>query len=709
MGKNMSSDKTQNQELSEFIIWAFLGTLLLAISPLLIVAFIFSYFIYISYNFYEDRKIIRSLTFFLSGGLMSYGLWQTLLIVSSTFISNKFLKDSFVQQAYLGYPAFVAGGLFLCSKFELGPGFYDFLQRNREKWFIPIRFTQYLNKIVLFVIFSLLRTDLSSDKRRVKFVRVLILIIMSLSFVVMFERFYEKTAFKSAITAILVGYVLLYVFDGFFEIVEYYSTENTSHLVKADSKGGFELGRVLDNKKLSLKISWKDINHHIHILGQPGSGKTVLLKNFYSNLISSGYGMIMLDLKADIDVKEEFKALCTYSNRTKDLMIVDLSNPESSYGYNPLLLGNATEIKDKLVGAIEWSEPYYKKVSERFLLIVLKGFVWLRDNKGLISNLEDLVETISVSGLSLLVEKIQDVEIKADINALISNFNKETARDLEGLKTDLTLLTKSEFSSILKKKNAINIYEVIRQNKVLLVNLDGQTYNESSKRFGRLLLSDLRSASGTIVTKISANERPKCTVIIDEFADIISTEDMARTFVGFLNRCRGSGIGVIVAHQSLGDFKDPTTRSQIVDSTETTFSFIQKDPETCETLAAIVGTHEVWEKTEQTKDSLIFSDAATGLGSRKRVQEYLYHPNEFKNLPTGVCVYIAKKPSRYAKVKVNFLEIKHLDPDQSIGFFQVDTKDVGGLNLKAEILARSAVLKDGFKRKENTATPTLEI
>ncbi len=133
---------------------------------------------------------------------------------------------------------------------------------------------------------------------------------------------------------------------------------------------------------------------------------------------------------------------------------------------------------------------------------------------------------------------------------------------------------------------------------------------------------------------------------------------MAKTFVGFLNRCRGSGIGVVIAHQSLGDFKDPTVKAQIMDSTETMFSFVQKDPETCDILASVVGTKESYEKTKQTKE-WIFGDDNTGMGTKKLVHEFIYHPNVFRNLNVGEAVYAAKKPSRFGTVQVKMLEIPH--------------------------------------------------
>lgn len=367
----------------------------------------------------------------------------------------------------------------------------------------------------------------------------------------------------------------------------------------------------------------------------------------------------MVDLKADISVREDFKNLAALTGREEDLMTIDLSHPESSYGYNPLQFGNATELKDKLIGSIEWREPHDKRASEQALLIILKGLVWLRDQKGMMPNLDDVVTALSsVQGLTVLTEMVESHEVKQGIYSLITD--KELFKNTSGLKAELSLLTLSEFGSIFKKMPSLNVLEAVQNRKIVLVNLDGQTFSESAKKFGRMLLGDLRSASGAIVTNTAKESRPQFTVIVDEFSDIMSTDEMARTFVGFLNRCRGSGIGVVIAHQSLGDFKDETVKSQILDSTETLFSFVTKDPETADTRAAIAGTELQMKVTEQIAESILFK-SKTGMGTQRGVHEYLVHPNEFKMLNTGETIYIAKKPSRFGTVKVAMQEIPGSD------------------------------------------------
>lgn len=612
------------------------GFLLIGLSPIVVLSVVFGYFSWASFHHNTERRYLRSGLILIFGFWMTTNLWGALLNVIPTIDG---ISPVIVRLAAKAKLAHLAYGILVPAVFYLlhnHPRKNNILLYNKSRNIIleVINWVFRVNPAITFVILLFFMATLV-PKKPVEDFRSLIGVSLCSLFVVFLYALYARRQRGKL---------------------------SDNYIEQMKSKKGMEIGQIYDPKQMSLKLQWEDINHHIHVVGQPGSGKSVLLKNIYAHQIVNGEGLLMLDLKADLDVKEDFKSLCFDSNRQKDLIIIDLSNPDQSHGYNPLLLGNATELKDKIVGSIEWSEPYYKKVSERVLLTVLKGIVWLR-TRGETPTLNDLYTAISsVQGLSQLASMVQDQEIKSDINQLIATFTKEFAKDLEGLKTDLALLVKSEFGSIFDKDHSINLTEIIQQKKVVLINLDGQTYNESAKKFGRLILSDLRAASGAIVTRQSKDDRPQFTVIVDEFSDIVATEDMAKTFVGFLNRCRGSGIGVIIAHQSLGDFKDKTVMSQILDSTETLFSFVQKDPETCQILADIVGTREEWKETEQTESGIIFTGSSpTGMGTRRESHEYIYHPNVFKNLNTGEAVYIAKKPTRHGRLVVNMLSIPRLE------------------------------------------------
>lgn len=56
--------------------------------------------------------------------------------------------------------------------------------------------------------------------------------------------------------------------------------ETQTRVTVKDVKDGVHIGRLFKPRRQDLKLSWEKNNHHVHILGQPGSGKSVLLRIF---------------------------------------------------------------------------------------------------------------------------------------------------------------------------------------------------------------------------------------------------------------------------------------------------------------------------------------------------------------------------------------------------------------------------------------------
>lgn len=663
-------DNTQNQNIEELgkVVGILIGLVLFVFTaPVVILSGVFSYLVWASYIEREERKLIRPIVIGALGFLITKSVYQSfydlLPVLLSGFATQAKIKNimatGIVKNAELGYFPLLAGGLYLIhTKFNKGIELYSELRALVIKSFYPFRMILYFCGTVIGIAAGLIGVKLDDDRSLISIVFSFVVLSVASQLVIALPlALTHGTPFYLVAGGAASTYVALFWY--YFLSNKFRLDDKPQGARVTNAKDGIHIGRLLRPRRMDLNLSWSDLNHHIHILGQPGSGKSILLRNIYAHQVRAGSGLLMIDLKADMSVREDFKNLAAETCREKDLMIIDLSHPESSYGYNPLQFGNATELKDKIIGAIDWSEPHYKRASEQALLIILKALVWLRDQKQLMPTLSDVVTALSsIQGLTILSEMVESQDIKQNISTLI--IDKEFLKNTSGLKAELGLLTMSEFGSIFSKSNSLNVFDAILNKKVILVNLDGQTFSESAKKFGRMLIGDLRSASGAVVTNIPKEERPQFTVIVDEFSDIMSNDEMAKTFVGFLNRCRGSGIGVVIAHQSLGDFKEDTTKTQVLDSTETIFSFVTKDPETAETLAAIAGTELQWKVTEQTSENILFK-SKTGMGTQREVHEYLVHPNEFKMLNTGEAIYIAKKPSRFGTVKVEMQEIPESD------------------------------------------------
>lgn len=116
----------------------------------------------------------------------------------------------------------------------------------------------------------------------------------------------------------------------------------------------------------------------MHIVGASGYGKTVLLSHIVKQSICQKKGLLFIDLKNDLDTIDKFKKYAKDANREHDLQIFSLNHPDSIH-YNLISEGTATQLKDKIMTALTWSEEYYKHQSSSFLLRLLIGLVYLRD------------------------------------------------------------------------------------------------------------------------------------------------------------------------------------------------------------------------------------------------------------------------------------------------------------------------------------------
>jgi|GEM_PF-6465321 len=435
-------------------------------------------------------------------------------------------------------------------------------------------------------------------------------------------------------------------------------SDDEAGIVKHEVKSGKGM-YIGDLDNIPKHLGWKDINHHVHVLGQIGAGKSILLRNIYSHQILAGKGLLMIDLKGEFELKDEFKALYLSSGRTSGFGIFDVSNPSASVKYNPLLRGNSTELKDKFMLAFTWSEEYYRKQAESFLLLVFNAVVIVRDELNELMTIKDVLDLlVEPKSLLHLAEKLPEkhAEVKKDLEHLFIKFTnpKVGVSSLSGLKTDLELIVKSSLGSMVCSNDSLNLLDVIQKKQVLLVSLDGQRFGETAKRISRMFISDLKSCSGYISNQVDQEDRPNFTVIVDEFADIISSKESGEMFASLLNRSRSSGIGCVVAHQSLGDFEDERVMKQIIDNTGTLITFVQKDDETAEKVSKMIGTKEVYKTTKQTKRELFYS-RNTGAGSVRSTEQFHIHPNVIKNLSIGEAVYLTKKPTSFGKLKVRFL------------------------------------------------------
>lgn len=419
--------------------------------------------------------------------------------------------------------------------------------------------------------------------------------------------------------------------------------------------GPIQIGHEKGKPNKKVMLTEDQLNHHVHVVGASGFGKSVLLSHVIKNRISSGSGLLFVDLKADFETIRQVVSTAKAAGRLDDLAIFSCGNSDISSPYNVLANGTANQLKDRIMCALNWSEEFYKNEAASFLLKLLRGLTLVRD---LMDEPFDLGTVLKCAEdprkITALSDKVpeSEVEIRSQLQGLVSHLSRsENQKALQGLRSQLEALIYSDFGYLLKSHEAgIDLFDAIRSQKIVYLLLDSRTYGESSRALGRLILQDLKAASARVDNELPKSERKQFSVVVDEFSDM-ATED----FIGFLDRARSSRIGVVVAHQEIADLSriSPEFARRLMNSTSTLYAFLQKLPDSSELIGGISGTKKTKEVTEQAKCNWLFGDEKTGMKSIKEVDEYVIHPNIIRSLPVGECVLVQKYPiSKSAVVKV---------------------------------------------------------
>ena len=401
------------------------------------------------------------------------------------------------------------------------------------------------------------------------------------------------------------------------------------------------------------RLTEKQLAHHVHVVGASGFGKTVFLKKLIKHRIESKQGLVFIDLKNDVGLVAELKAFAELCGRKDEVSTFTISGTESD-SYNLLKHGDATELRDRIISCFNWSEEYYKNQAMSMLLKVLIGLCCRRDQSGVPFGIREVFECVkdleALRNLLRCIPKHRKHEESMVREAIVFMEKEDGYKSLQGLRTQFESLIHSGFGRKLHAgQTEIDIYKAALEQKIVLVALDSRRYPEASKTIGRMMISDLKSASSRLEAETREHERKPMTVVIDEFADL-ATDD----FIAFLDRARSSRMSIVVAHQELADLDQvsPGFTRRLMGNMSTFYAFLQKGPESAELISKTAGTRMVEKLTHQTERLWLFN-VRSGRGTVRQTEEFIVHPNVVKSLRVGECVVIKKYPKAVAhRVKV---------------------------------------------------------
>ncbi|MEC5150856.1 type IV secretion system DNA-binding domain-containing protein [Cryobacterium sp. GrIS_2_6] len=320
---------------------------------------------------------------------------------------------------------------------------------------------------------------------------------------------------------------------------------------------------------------------HLHILGPTGAGKTTLMANLMAQDMNEGYGVVMLEGKGDL-YKATIKLIPT--NRLDDVIILDVNEQDSPVGFNILEQGNPSVVIDQL--------------TDLFQSLYADGGrgVWMREL--MYHGLHTLAERSGMTfvDLAALVSPRTTREItwademrKAVKNPEVREFWQDRWNTLDKKAQETysaplhnriwQLSTRPELRNIIgQSKSSFFMDDVIRDNKILLINLSGVP-KEAASIAGTLIMNAIWSS----VQRVKAEKNSY--LYIDEFQDFIrlpvGAEDM-------LAKSRGFGLALTLAHQHLNQLTDDI-KSAVMANARSKIVFGLEDPDDARAMQRAIG------------------------------------------------------------------------------------------------------------------------
>ena len=381
---------------------------------------------------------------------------------------------------------------------------------------------------------------------------------------------------------------------------------------------------------------------HIFICGTTGSGKTVALSNYMRNCMKKDFPMLIIDGKGDTG-KGSILDILTQLNKhyRKKIYCINLTNPSLSDTYNPFYNTSPTVAKDMLVNMTDWSEEHYKVNAERYL----QRLILLMNKAEIPLSFQSIVKFMELDNFTLLsTQLVKEKQISKEKHLENLEIAKTSGKVAENSIARFSTIAESELGEIFSD-TGIDIATALRENAIILFILNPLIYPELSPAFGRLVLIDSKKAISQ-----RFNSRNRTFFLFDEINVYAS-----KTLIDLVNKSRSANVTCVLSTQSLSDLasaEDEDFTQQIIENCNNYLVLRQNSAVNSENWANILGTRQTMEVTYQLQQKGL-DTTQTGFGSARRVREFLYHPDEIKQLQTGYGIFLSRDEYFHSKLHVN--------------------------------------------------------
>lgn len=301
---------------------------------------------------------------------------------------------------------------------------------------------------------------------------------------------------------------------------------------------------------------------HTHIIGATGVGKSTLIANMMIEDMNAGNGCALFDPHGDI---VEDILLRIPEHRKNDVIIIDPSDEDYSVGFN--LLGATTDaekivLSSDLVSSFKRHATAWGDNMSAVLSNAINTFLESNRDGTLIELKRFLLED---SFRNEFLTSVDDPSIHYYWNNEYVMVQKRIAPLLTRIDT---FLRPKVIRYMLAQTGGIDFKTCIEEKKIVLIKLSqGLIGEENSFLLGSIFLSKFNQvAQGR--QSLPKSQRDPYYIYLDEFQNFI-TPSITRILSG----ARKYGLGLVLAHQELGQIDDPKILNSVISNPYTRVCF----------------------------------------------------------------------------------------------------------------------------------------
>ena len=406
-------------------------------------------------------------------------------------------------------------------------------------------------------------------------------------------------------------------------------------------------GKTITGENVYINLSFRRM--HAQVVGTTNAGKTEsVIVPWAIDDIEKGRGLIIIDGKADQVLLHKLYAYAAENNRTKDFRVFTLSDYKLSHTFNPLINDSVDQTTEKIINSFAIENEYYRTVQFDIFRNVLSIFKSAEEYPTFLKIRQAIIDPAK---LQILADRGQN-KVLQEWTVDFLNTGKETRKEqVSGLLGNLGYFTSGEVGSLFNTENpTMTIQQIMNEGLIAFFQLPVLKSPMLGKAVAKMVLQDIQS-NVSVRHASGKDDHQFIGVYLDDF-----TEYLTKSFVSVLNKSRSANVGVTFSHQAIGDLEGlgPEVKNQIQTNTNLKVFMRTNEPDSAEYFSKTIGTKLAQKTTNRQKQGLIGVEV-TADGSVRDVEEFMVHPNTFKNgLGQGEAILVLPHAKGSKSVRIKF-------------------------------------------------------